>query len=69
MSHATILEIRGKTAGLVVGAEAGFRFFSSQPAFDALDGQLFPSVVAAQRAVKALTSCRAPRDRPLGRAA
>jgi hypothetical protein len=53
MSRATLLEVRGRTAGLVVGAATGFRFFSAQPAFDAFDGREFPSLVAAERAISA----------------
>lgn len=69
MSQTIILEVRGRTAGLVVGADTSFRFFSSQPVFDGLDGRQFPSVVAAQRAANALVQRRAPQRRPLGRVA
>lgn len=69
MSQTIILEVRGKTAGLVVGADASFRFFSSQPAFDALDGRHFPSVVAAQRAANALVRHGAGQRQSLGRVA
>ncbi len=58
MSQTTVLEVRGRTAGLVVGAEASFRFFSSQPAFDGLDGRHFLSVAEAQRAANALARQR-----------
>lgn len=53
MSHALLIEVRGVTAGLVVGADRKFRFFSSLPAFDGLDGQQFSSVAEAQRAASA----------------
>jgi len=51
-----IIEIRpaslGVTvqAGLVVRDNGGFRFFAASRAFDRLDGQLFASARAAERA-------------------
>ena len=38
MSKAYIIEIHDRTAGIVAGYERGFTFFSSDRAFDRLDG-------------------------------
>ena len=54
MSHAYIIEIANQTAGIVVAEERGFRFFSSETAFDALEGTHFGSARAAERAARAL---------------
>jgi hypothetical protein len=51
MSKAIVIEVQGDAAGIVVGSTGNFRFFSSQPAFDALDGKTFRSVEQANRAV------------------
>lgn len=50
----TVEDSQGETIGIVVRREAGrgFRFFSSSRAFDALDGQIFASAQAAQRAAR-----------------
>jgi hypothetical protein len=53
MSQAIIIEVSGATAGIVVGATGNFRFFSSEQAFDALDGRTFRSVEQANRAAAA----------------
>ena len=53
LSKAIIIEVGGDTAGIVVGSPGNFRFFSSQPAFDAFDGKTFRSVEQANRAVAA----------------
>jgi len=54
MSHAFIIEIRNRTAGMVAGDGRGFRFFSSERAFDSLEGRHFRSVRHAERAASAL---------------
>ncbi|HEV7258572.1 MAG TPA: hypothetical protein VGN82_12400 [Bosea sp. (in: a-proteobacteria)] len=51
MSKAIVIEVQGGAAGIVVGSNGRFRFFSSQPAFDGLDGKTFRSVEQANRAV------------------
>jgi len=45
---------RGETVGIVVRqkGDRGFRFHASIGAYDALDGRLFATPVAAQRAIK-----------------
>lgn len=53
MSKAIVIEVRGDAAGIIVGSTGNFRFFSSRPAFDALDGKTFRSVEQANRAVAA----------------
>lgn len=54
MPHAYIIEIANQTAGIVVAEERGFRFFSSETAFDSLEGTHFGSARAAERAARAL---------------
>ncbi|WP_332694371.1 hypothetical protein [Bosea sp. (in: a-proteobacteria)] len=61
MSQTILIEVRGIAAGLVVGSGSDFRFFSSRPAFDALDGRHFGSIADAHRAA---IGQRAPRRRP-----
>jgi hypothetical protein len=50
----TVEDTQGETIGIVVRKESGrgFRFFSSARAFDALDGHIFASAEAAQRAAR-----------------
>ncbi len=54
MSKAYIIEVYNRTAGIVTGDERGFTFFSSDRAFDRLDGHAFRSARDAERAAKAL---------------
>ena len=54
MPKAYIIEIRDRTAGIITGDERGFRFFSSERAFDSLHGREFRSPRHAERAVRAL---------------
>lgn len=61
MSHAYVIEVFDRTAGIVVAEERGFRFFSSEPAFDTLEGDHFGSARAAERAAKALLVQRSHR--------
>jgi hypothetical protein len=60
MSKAYVIEISNRTAGIVAGDERGFRFFSSERAFDSLEGQRFRSARHAERAARALLSARGP---------
>ncbi|WP_175619490.1 MULTISPECIES: hypothetical protein [unclassified Bradyrhizobium] len=53
-SLAYVIEISDRTAGIVVSDKSGFCFFSSDRAFDGLDGGYFGSARAAERAVRAL---------------
>jgi hypothetical protein len=58
MSRAFIIEVRNRTAGIVAPNERGFHFFSSEPAFDSLEGREFRSAGDAERAVRALLNER-----------
>ena len=58
MSKAYIIEVRNRTAGIVTGDEHGVRFFSSERAFDRLEGREFRSAREAQRAATALFDAR-----------
>ncbi len=50
----TVEDTQGETIGIVVRKESGrgFRFFSSVRTFDALDGRIFATAQAAQRAAR-----------------
>ncbi len=66
MPQAYIIEVHGRTAGIVTRRERGFLFFSSERAFDTLEGREFRSARDAERAAKALIeqqrfSARQPR--------
>jgi hypothetical protein len=54
MSKAYIIEVHQRTAGIVTVDEGGVRFFSSDRAFDRLDGQEFRTTRDAERAATAL---------------
>jgi hypothetical protein len=54
MSKAYIIEVHQRTAGIVTVDEGGVIFFSSDRAFDRLDGQEFRSARDAERAATAL---------------
>lgn len=54
MSKAYIIEVRNRTAGIVTAGERGFRFFSSERAFDSLEGREFSSARDAERAAMKL---------------
>ncbi len=58
MFEAYIIEVSNRTAGIVVSEERGVRFFSSERAFDSLDGGHFGSPRAAERAARALIERR-----------
>ena len=59
-SNAYIIEIHDRTAGIITGDERGFRFFSSERAFDSLDGREFRSARHAERAARLLLAGRQP---------
>lgn len=63
MSDNYIIEVQTGAAGLVVRDGQKYRFFSADRAFDALDGHLFATPRAAEKA--AILHARAPR-RPRG---
>jgi hypothetical protein len=58
MSKAYIIEVHHRTAGIVASDQAsdigGFTFFSSDRAFDRLEGRTFRSARDAERAARAL---------------
>jgi hypothetical protein len=54
MPKAYIIEVHNRTAGIVARDERGFRFFSSERAFDSLEGREFRSARDAERAARAL---------------
>ena len=54
MSRAYIIEVYERTAGIVTNDGHGFSFFSSERAFDSLEGRHFRSAREAERAARAL---------------
>jgi len=54
MPKAFIIEVGGRTAGIVAKDERGYRFFSAERFFDSLEGRKFRSARDAERAAKAL---------------
>jgi len=54
MSNAYIIEIQDRAAGIVTRDKRGFSFFSSERAFDSLEGRVFRTVREAERAAQAL---------------
>ena len=58
MSKAYVIEVHNRTAGIVAGDERGFTFFSSDRAFDRLDGRDFRSAREAERAARLVLSSR-----------
>ncbi|MCC8960785.1 hypothetical protein H8A95_00290 [Bradyrhizobium sp. Pear76] len=63
-SQAYVIEVSDRTAGIVVSDASGFCFFSSDRAFDGLDGGYFGSARAAERAVRAHLQRRQTRGQP-----
>lgn len=53
-SHAFAIEVRGRSAGIVVAGRGGFTFFTSDGTFKDLDGQFFRRVGQAERAARSL---------------
>jgi hypothetical protein len=61
MTDAYIIETSTLTAGIVAAQGRGFRFYASHPAMFALEGQVFDSLKAAQKAAEKLSPM--PRDK------
>ena len=63
MSEGYTIETGDEIAGIVVRhhGERGFRFHSANKAYDALDGHVFVSPAAAQRAARDMASRREAR--------
>ena len=58
MTQAYIIEIESRTAGIVARDEQGYRFYSSDRAFDGLEGREFRSARHAERAARTLLQQR-----------
>ncbi|WP_315719752.1 MULTISPECIES: hypothetical protein [unclassified Bradyrhizobium] len=63
MPTAFVIEVFNRTAGIVTADERGFSFFSSERAFDSLEGQSFTSARDAERAARALVASSGGRVR------
>jgi hypothetical protein len=58
MPRAYIIEVHGRTAGIIARDERSFRFFSSERLFDSLEGRQFRSARDAERAARVVFSER-----------
>jgi hypothetical protein len=63
MSTAYVIEVYNRTAGIVTVDEQGFSFFSSERAFDSLEGRHLRSARDAEIAARALVSAPAQSSR------
>ena len=64
MHCAYAIDVQHQTAGVAVGEPGDFKFFSSAPAFDSLEGRIFRSLDQVNRAARDLAVTR--RVRGLG---
>jgi hypothetical protein len=67
MANAFVVEVFGRTAGILSRERDSFRFSASTPAMNVLDGQLFKSQRDAELAtekVAAVTLARLPDKQP-----
>ncbi len=55
MNDTYIIEISDMAVGIVIGERAGYRFFASSQAFHSIDGRLYPTPRAAEKAARALS--------------
>jgi hypothetical protein len=53
-SHAYAIEVRGRSAGILVARRGGFTFFTAEGTFKDLDGRFFRRVDQAERAARRL---------------
>lgn len=58
MSHAYVIEVKSKTAGIIVRDGRDYCFFSATRDFNALEGHTFPSRKEAEKAIFRLASRR-----------
>jgi hypothetical protein len=63
MASAHIVEVDGRTAGIVVREHGGFRFFASERTFHPLEGALFRTIDQAARAARERLRPRNPPSR------
>ena len=60
MSDAYVIEVHGKTVGLIVrrhGGRPGYHFLASLPEFNSLEGEAFSGPYGAERAARSLARC------------
>jgi hypothetical protein len=58
MTDAFVIEVDGEAVGLVLKEREGFRFVAANRDHTALDGRLFPTAFAAERAAIDLRRCK-----------
>ena len=61
MHTAYAIDVHHQTAGVAVGEPGDFKFFSSAPDFDSLDGRIFRSLDQVNRAARELAGVRRTR--------
>ncbi len=54
MNDTYIIELNDMAVGIVIGEATGYRFFASSQAFHPIEGRLFASPRAAEKAARAL---------------
>jgi len=54
MADAYVIETSQFTAGIIAAQQRGYRFYASHPAMLKLEGEIFSSPIAAQRAAERL---------------
>lgn len=60
MSRAYAIDVHHQTAGVAVGVPGDFKFFSSGPAFDALEGRIFATLRHVNAAARELATAPHP---------
>lgn len=58
MHIAYAIDVQHQTAGVAVGEPGDFKFFSSAPAFDRLEGRIFHTLDQVTRAARELAVTR-----------
>lgn len=66
MTRAYAIDVHHQTAGVAVGVPGDFKFFSSAPAFDPLEGRIFPSLRHVDAAARELATGRRNGRTPFG---
>ena len=52
------IELDRRTVGIAVRAPGGLKFYASDPAFEAMDGRLFPKARAIERQLERIAARR-----------
>lgn len=58
MTDAFVIEVEGEAVGLVLKEPDGFRFLASHRDHQRMEGRLFRSALAAERAAEQVSRCQ-----------